>query len=90
MGQEQGQESTVTASREHRCSPAGAGAGLRDYVKSAPTFKPYISYHSSERCYIPVFAGRRSSLYFLSFRSYGILWLGAVNYAASVASEILT
>ncbi|DBB05309.1 TPA: hypothetical protein ACH3X3_010537 [Trebouxia sp. C0006] len=52
--------------------------------------KPYISYHSSERCYIPVFAGRRSSLYFLSFRSYGILWLGAVNYAASVASEILT
>ena len=45
---------------------------------------------SSADVRIPVFAGRRSSLYFLSFRSYGILWLGAVNYAASVASEILT
>ena len=41
------QSGTVTGSREHRCSPAGAGAGLRDYVKSAPTFKPYLSYHPS-------------------------------------------
>ena len=39
----------VIPSREHRCSPAGAGAGLRDYAESAPTFKLYSSYHPSER-----------------------------------------